>query len=110
MKATITYIKLKSPLKFFALASYALKIMKQLKTSNIAEFKKKGFWTKHYTMSLWNNEQDMKSFAMNGAHLDAMKKSRLIAKEIRILTIDAEKLPDWKTAESLLEKAKVYKY
>jgi len=110
MKATITSIELKSPLKFFALSSYALKIMKQFKTSNIIEFKKRGFWTKHYTMSLWKNELDMKSFAMNGAHLEAMKKSRLIAKEIRIITIDADKLPDWKSAISLLDNAKIYKY
>jgi hypothetical protein len=39
-----------------------------------------------------------------------MKKSKNIAKEIRTITIDADKLPDWKTALTLLEKGKVYKF
>lgn len=110
MKATITSIELRGPLKFFALSASALKILKQLKTTNSADFKKRGIWTKHYTMSLWHNEQEMRAFATSGAHLDAMKLSRKIAKEIRTITIDADKLPDWKTAIALLEKGKVYKY
>lgn len=110
MKVTITSIELKGPLKFFALSSSALKILKQLKTSNSVDFKKKGIWTKHYTMSLWNNEEEMRAFATSGAHLEAMKTSKKIAKEIRTVTIEADKLPDWKTALSLLEKGKVFKF
>lgn len=110
MKATITSIELRGPLKFFALSANALKILKQLKTSNSVDFKKRGIWTKHYTMSLWNNEQEMRAFATSGAHLEAMKLSAKIAKEIRTVTIDADKLPDWKTAFELLENGKVYKY
>ncbi|MBP7808110.1 MAG: DUF3291 domain-containing protein [Bacteroidia bacterium] len=110
MKATITYIELKGPLKFFALSADALKIVRQLKTANSLDFKKRGIWTKHYTMSLWKNEEDMRAFATSGAHLDAMKRSKNIAKEIRTITIDADKLPDWKTAMVLLEKGKVFKF
>ncbi len=110
MKATITSIELKGPLKFFALSIQALKITKQLKSTNCKDFKKKGFWTKHYTMTLWNNENDLKEFAMSGAHLEAMKKSRLIAKEIRTITIETNSLPDWKEAKNLLEDAKVFRY
>jgi len=110
MKVVITSIELRGPLKFFALSASALKILKQLKTANSVDFKKRGIWTKHYTMSLWNNEQEMRAFAMSGAHLEAMKTSKEIAKEIRTITIDAEKLPDWKTAIALLENGKVFKY
>ena len=110
MKATITSIELKGPLKFFALSAEALKILKQLKSANTVDFKKRGIWTKHYTMSLWKNEEDMRAFATSGAHLEAMKKSKTIAKEIRTVTIDADKLPDWKTALTLLEKGKVFKF
>lgn len=110
MKATITSIELKGPLKFFALSAEALKILKQLKSADTVDFKKRGIWTKHYTMSLWKNEEDMRAFATSGAHLEAMKKSKNIAKEIRTITIDADKLPDWKTALSLLEKGKVFKF
>ena len=110
MKATITSIELKGPLKFFALSSSALKITKQLRASEYKAFKKKGFWTKHYTMTLWNNEEELKAFAHSGAHLDAMKLSRQIAKEIRTITIETDVLPSWKEGQQLLEKAKVLKF
>jgi len=107
MKATITSMELKGPLKFFALSSMALSIVKQLRATNCKDFKKRGLWTKHYTMTLWNSESELKEFAHSGAHLDAMKKSRNIAKEIRILTIDTDTLPSWEEAKRLLENARV---
>jgi len=110
MKATITSIELRGPLKFFALSANALKILKQLKSTEMVDFKKRGIWTKHYTMSLWKNDQDMRAFATSGAHMEAMKLSARIAKEIRTITIEADQLPDWKTAKELLEKGKVYRY
>jgi len=110
MKATITSIELRGPLKFFALSSKALTITRQLKSTNYKDFKKKGIWTKHYTMTLWNNENELKEFARSGAHLDAMKSSKQIAKEIRTITIDTNSLPDWKEAIRLLEDGKVIKY
>lgn len=106
MKATITSIELKGPLKFFALSASALKIMRQLRSTNHKEFRKKGIWTKHYTMTLWENEEDLKAFAMSGAHLEAMKRSKNIAREIRTITIDTDSLPNWEEAKTLLEKGK----
>lgn len=110
MKVTITSIELKGPFKFFALSAKALKIIKQLKTTNCKRFKKRGFWTKHYTMTLWNDESELKEFAKSGAHLEAMKTSKEIANEIRTITIDAEKFPSWNEAKKLLENAKIIKY
>lgn len=110
MKATITSIELKGPLKFFALSSQAMHIVRQLKATDCLRFKKRGIWTKHYTMTLWNDEQELKDFTRSGAHLDAMKKSSQIAKEIRTVTIDADKLPSWKEAMELLKKGKVYSF
>ncbi|MBX7042746.1 MAG: DUF3291 domain-containing protein [Ignavibacteria bacterium] len=107
MKVTITSIELKGPMKFFALSASALKVIKQLKGTEYRAFKKRGIWTKHYTMTLWNNENDLKEFARSGAHLDAMKRSKQIAKEIRTVTIDAETLPSWDEAKKILAKAKV---
>ena len=46
MKATITSIELKGPLKFFALSANALKIIRQLKATSYKDFKKRGVWTK----------------------------------------------------------------
>ena len=110
MKVTITSIELKGPLNFFALSAKALSIMKQLKSTQYKDFKKKGIWTTHYTMTLWNSEEELKEFARSGAHLDAMKKSKAIAKEIRTYTYDADKLPSWKEAIRLLDEAKVLKF
>ncbi len=111
MKVTITSLELKGPLKFFALSYKAMKIVRQLKTANCIKFKKQGIWTKHYTMSLWNSEQDLRTFSTIGAHLEAMKTSKEIAKEIRTYTYDAVSLPDWKTAKKLLvEHGRVIRY
>lgn len=110
MIATITSIELKGPLKFFALSRKALQIIRQLKKTDCREFKKKGIWTKHYTMTLWNNEEEMKAFAYSGAHLEIMKSSKEIAKEIRSITIETTELPNWKEAKRLLESAKTIQY
>ena len=110
MKATITSIELKGPLKFFALSASALKVLRQLKTTNCKDFKKRGIWTKHYTMTLWNNENELKEFAASGAHFNAMKQSKQIAKEIRTITIDAQVLPSWDEAKKILENANVLRY
>lgn len=110
MIVVITSIELKSPFKFFALSLQALTINKQLKATNYKEFKKKGFWTTHYTMTLWDNENDLKEFARSGAHLEAMKNSYQIAREIRTIRIEAESLPDWSKAKTLLKEAKVLNY
>lgn len=110
MKVTITSIELKGPFKFFLLSSQALKILKQMKATNCKEFKKNGFWTKHYTMTLWNNEAELKDFARSGAHLEAMKKSKEIAKEIRTYTYETNELPSWAEGKRLLMQAKVLKF
>jgi hypothetical protein len=89
------------------LAKHALAITRQLKQSKAIGLKKTGIWTKHYTMTLWENEADLKDFAGKEAHLEAMKFSSKLASEIRTLTVDAEKFPDWKTAKSMLKEAKV---
>jgi hypothetical protein len=104
MIAVITSLELKSPLKFFALSQNSLKTILQLKKTNFAGYKSTGFWTTHYTMSLWHTEQDMKVFARNGAHLNAMKKSAVLAKEIRTLVIHTDALPSWKEAKERLKK------
>lgn len=109
-KATLTLIELKSPFKFFPLSWYALSILKQLKTTNCLDFKKTGLWTTHYTMTLWEDEEQLKAFARSGAHLEAMKKGATIAKEIKTLTIDVDVLPDWDTAKKLLAEVKGIQY
>lgn len=88
-----------------------MKILPQLKQANCKAFKKQGKWINHYTMTLWQNADAITTFARSGAHLEAMKKSAEMAKEIRTLTIDADQLIDWKTAKKLLkEEGKLLTY
>ncbi len=107
MKVTIKSIKLKGPHKYFALSFKAWRIVQQLKSTNYEDFKKKGLWTTHYTMTLWKAEDEMRKFASSGPHKEVMKSSQRIAKEIRTLKIDADELPTWSAAVALLEKGKV---
>ncbi|MGK7394642.1 MAG: DUF3291 domain-containing protein [Candidatus Cyclobacteriaceae bacterium M3_2C_046] len=106
MKVTITSIELKNPLKFFALSGQALKIIRQLQHTPCVAFKKKGFWTTHYTMTLWSNEEALNQFARSGAHLESMQNSRKIAKSIKALTYEADALPDWEEAIQRLKQVK----
>ena len=78
--------------------------MKQLKTTSCKQYKNTGFWTKHYTMTLWSDEKEMQDFVKSGAHLEAMKTSAEIASEIRVITIDSDVLISWKEGKDLLEK------
>jgi 4-aminobutyrate aminotransferase-like enzyme len=112
MIVTITSLKLKSIWKFFGLAHYALKILRQTKDQKgIIQFKKTGFGMTHYTMSAWESEADMRAFAGSGAHLQAMKDSKKIASEIRVYTFETDTLPNWDQAKTqLLEKGRLLKF
>jgi len=89
------------------LSVLALKIIKQLKATNFKGFKKRLLWTKHYTITLWETEKDMKEFVNSSVHLEAMKLSKKIAKEIRTVTIEADELPNWNEVKRMLAKGKV---
>ena len=70
--------------------------------------KSTGFGYLHFTLSAWEMEENLKQFAREGAHLDAMKKSSAIANEIRTYTYQSDQTPDWAEAKQLLsEKGKV---
>lgn len=108
MYVTVTSLQLKGPFLFFKLSYLAMKIVGQLKSNPACKkYRSRGFWTLHYTMSLWADEQSLKEFARHGAHLEAMKNSKAIALEIRTYTYPANDLPTWKAAQALLiEKGK----
>ena len=105
-----TSIELAGPLKFFALSRKALRVVRQLKTAKQLEFKKKRFWTTHYTITLWSSKEDMAEFAYSGAHMEVMKKGKETAKEIRTISLTSDKLPNWTEAKKLLQNGKVIRY
>lgn len=100
---TITSLQLKSPLKFFLLSFLAMKIVGQLKKNSACkQYKSRGFWTMHYTMSLWSDMHSLKAFAREGAHLYGMQQSKNVAAEILTYTYPADQLPSWNVAKELL--------
>lgn len=109
---TITSLRLKSPLRFFLLSFLAMKIIGQLKNNSACkQYKSRGFWTMHYTMSLWTDLPALKTFAREGAHLNGMRQSKKLATEIKTYTFTAEKLPAWREAKMLLhEHGKVFTF
>lgn len=93
MIISITSIKLKGPFAFFPFSMRAMRVVQQVQATSCKEFKKRGIWTTHYTMTLWANEQDMSDFVRSKAHLEAMKASSRFAREIRLHTYNGTSLP-----------------
>ena len=114
MIITVTSIRLRKWWLYFYLTSLAFKITLQLrKQKGFIKMKNTGFGYLHFTLSVWETEEDLKRFAREGAHLKAMKKSSVLATEIRTYTYQSDQVPNWKEAKNLLlEKGKVltFKY
>lgn len=105
MFVTITSLKLRSLWGFFRLSLSGLKISNQAKQEKgFVSLKNTGFGYLHYTITLWESEEDLKRFAHSGAHKEAMKQGATLAEKIITYTFPADKLPDWKEAKMLLNK------
>ncbi len=110
MYLSITLIRLKHPKHIYTLVSEANEMLKRMSDYNCKGVKTRGFWKNHYTMTLWENEDDIKRFNKSELHQNSIKGAKKIASEIRIVRIESKHLIKWKEAKQLLEKGKVYKY
>lgn len=112
MHLVVTSIKLRSFWKFFSLANYARKIVTSLRNEpDCVAVKTTGFGKDHFTMSLWKDENSMKEWYRQGAHLDAMKHAKDIAVEIRTLNAVSEGFPKWNEAKTrLVEEGRLLTY
>ncbi len=73
--------------------------------------KNTGFGYFHYTVSVWQSAEDAKAFAHSGAHLEAMKKAKSLASEVRICSFEGEKIPKWSEAKKLVQtQGRLIKY
>ena len=110
MIVSITYLELKHVSKFFKLAALARKIVIELRSNKACKkVKSRGFWTKHYTMTLWENREAMEQFYRHGdAHKAAMKHSADLAKEIKTYSYEDDTLPTWNEAKVLLPEGKSF--
>jgi len=103
MIVSITKIELNSYSKLIAFFKFNRQIIKELKQSRCSKFKLTGGWNLKvwYTMTLWENDNDINAFYRNGTHLDAMKQSKVIAFKIQTNRINKEELINWKEAKRL---------
>jgi hypothetical protein len=108
MIVTISHIKLKSPSKFLLLTWHAIRSAWQLRFNKACvHYKTTGLLMAHYTISLWTNAEELKKFGHSGAHLDALKMTKFLAKEIRTFTYEDDKLPTWEEAKEKLSRGRV---
>ena len=112
MVVNITSIRLRSLWKFFSLSYHALGIVNQTKRQKgFIKLKNTGFGYLHYTLSAWESEEDLRTFARSGAHLESMRKSSRLATEIRTFSYSSDHLPSWKEARQILtEKGRIFRY
>jgi hypothetical protein len=112
MVVSITSLRLRSLFGFFKLSLNGLKISLQAKSQpGFIKMKNTGFGYSHFTISMWKSQEELKMFSRSGAHLEAIKIAKYLAKEIKIYTFETESLPSWNEAKLLLEKnGKVLSY
>ncbi|MEQ8358015.1 MAG: DUF3291 domain-containing protein [Cytophagales bacterium] len=110
MYLSITLITLKHPKHIYTLVTQANEMLKRLGEYNCKGVKTRGFWKNHYTMTLWENEEDIRRFNKSELHQKSIRGASKIANEVRIKRIESDRLIKWKEAKLMLEKGKVYKY
>ena len=54
-----------------------------------------------YTMTLWENENDINDFYRNGTHLEAMKQSKTFSTKIQSHRIQNDQLMNWTQAKKV---------
>ncbi len=103
MILSITKIELLSYSKLIEFFKFNGQIINELKESKCKKYKVTGslnlkIW---YTMTLWNNENDINDFYRNGKHLEAMKQSKKFSSKIQSHRIENEVLLSWKESKKL---------
>ncbi len=106
MIVTVTYFKTRSVFKSSMLWIYEYKIKKQMKQKDTRcrGYKSTAFWRDVYTMTLWDNKEDMRKFVMSGAHKESMKDTAKLGKTFKSITIETDKMLDWKTAKKKIHE------
>ena len=106
MIVSITKIELNSYSKLFPFFKFNGQIIKELQQSKCKKHKIAGEWNLKvwYTMTLWENEDDINQFYRNGTHLEAMKQSKTFSSKIQSLRVYQEDLLNWKAAKKLFNK------
>lgn len=108
MIVSITKIELTAYSKLLAFMQLNQQIIEQLKQSPCKKFKLISNWNLKvwYTMTLWENEQEMNDFYRHGVHVTAMKQASLFSSHIKSLRIHHHDLKPWKEMKALFDAPK----
>lgn len=103
MIVSVTKIELISYSKLIAFFKFNGQIIKELQQSNCKNHKLTSSWNLKvwYTMTLWENEQDINEFYRKDTHLEAMKQSKNFSSKIQSHRIQKEDLMSWKEAKKV---------
>jgi len=106
MVVSITKVELNSYSKLIPFFKFNGQIIKELKQSTCSGFKLTSDFNLKvwYTMTLWENENDLTGFYRNGTHLEAMKQATLFSSKIQSKRIDNVELINWKEAKKLFAR------
>jgi len=105
MIISITKIELNSYSKLIDFFKFNKQIINELKESKCKKFKVTGNWNLKvwYTMTLWENENEINTFYRIGKHLEAMKQSKKFSSKIQFKRINKADLISWKDGKKLFE-------
>ena len=106
MILSITKIELNSYSKLIEFFKFNGAIINQLKESKCKKYRVSCDWNLKvwYTMTLWENENEINDFYRIGKHLEAMKQSKRFSSKIQLKRINKADLIKWKDGKKLFEK------
>lgn len=104
MFVSITLIRLRSPFKIPMLIRYSGPIFGNIRSHKCLSFSTSGLWLNHYTMTVWNNEEDMKEFVFSKEHKAAMAKTKEMASGVKFYQAEMNKKPTWREAKRLIKE------
>lgn len=106
MIVSLTQLELKSYVKLFAFFGFNRKIIAELQASKCKEFKITPNWSlgTWYTMTLWENEDDLFAFYRNGTHAEAMRQAANFSTNLKAFRMEGKHLISWNEAKQLLKQ------
>jgi hypothetical protein len=108
MTIVITSIRLKSFFHFFQFSILTVRSIQQLKRDHPrVVFHSSGFPITFYTLSVWDDATEIKSYIKSGHHLNAMKASGKVANRIQTYSYECEYIPTWKEAKEKLKAGRI---
>lgn len=99
-----TELHLKSFFKFFPFIRHSIRSLSQAKQSNgclHAAVTGKGFRI-GYTLTAWDNKENLQHFKNTGAHKKAMKDIGRLSSRYKTLIWEGDTIPNWQQAKQLL--------